>query len=397
MLLYFVFLDEMSNTFIIHTSSSRMFPEKSWLKENTLVCSLLGLQIIFASLQSGFSDYYLRRKSLIVSISATLLSLLLLKFSIDGSIWFLIFSVILKGMLGNTLPLAWAGIADETHRKNIRFFLALSICALAIGSWSSLLTIPLLPSKFFCILIILAIILGLFATYFYSDPEDIPHDRTRIHVNEKACQTEDSKKNNFLHLVSKDFFSLYRLWKNPLNFLALNAFLFSEISFYQILFRVEILHNYRCFLQVPLAIGLGYTAGTVALKFIKAKDQAVSSLGLAISVIAILLMNVIFSFGHTDQIILFTTLFSLYSFGFALFTPSLFSIITIKENLHAQGKYYGLLESTDGLASLITFILVFHSKNMSCSSVLNTSSIILLICSIIFLFVLKKDAKHQKG
>lgn len=392
-LLYFVFLDEIANTFLI-SAPSKILSESSWIQEHTLVCLLLSLQIIFSSLQSGFSDYYLRRKSIIISISATLISIFLLKFALYQYIWLLFFSVIIKGVAGNTLPIAWSGISDETKNKDIRFFLALSICALAVGSWSSLIAIPYLPSKLMYKMILAALIIGILVVIFcYFDSEDTPHNPDKSLKNKDILEQEKIKKMSFLRLLKKECFGIYRLGKKALNFLALNAFLFSEISFYQILFRVEALNTYQCFIRVPLAIGIGYTIGTIILKFIKAIDRVVSALGITISIIAILSANIFFLFGNTNQII-FTILFALYSFGYALFTPSLFSLIMVKEALHDRGKGYGLIESTDSLAALITFILVFKTKNISCVQSLNTSSILMLISVIIFIFVFKKDKNH---
>jgi len=344
-LLYFVFQDEVASTFLINTSS-KILSKNNRIHEPVLVYCLLSLQIIFSPLQSGFSDYYLRRKSLIVSISATLISVILLKLSTNSGIMFLAAAIIIKGVLGNTLPIAWAGIADEARGKNIRFFLALSICALAVGSWGSLLVIPHLATNlFFWIVTTLAIIALLYAIYPYVDKEDIPN---KDHPDQDLPKFKSSEKISLLYLGKNECIGLYRLGIKPLNFLSLISFLFSEVSFYQILFRLEVFSNYQCFTRVPLAIGIGYTVGTIALKFIKANDKFVSCLGLSISIISILLTNILFAFDIENQII-FTAVFSFFSFGYALFTPSLFSIITPREHPHLQGKTYGLLESTEGV------------------------------------------------
>src|ERR1700722_12078767 len=120
--LFFVLLDEAADTYLIHTSSE-ILSENHSVQEKALIYILLGLQIIFSPLQGGFSDYYLRRKSIIVSLSATLVSVLLLRISDSYGIVFLVSSIVLKGVLGNTLPIAWAGIADITSGKNVRFAL----------------------------------------------------------------------------------------------------------------------------------------------------------------------------------------------------------------------------------------------------------------------------------
>ena len=66
-------------------------------------------------------------------------------------------------------------------------------------------------------------------------------------------------------------------------------------------------------------------------------------------------------------------------------------MIMTKETLHSQGKGYGLLESTDSLASLITFILIFKTNSISCTQSLIMSSILIIISAIIFTFAFRKD------
>lgn len=124
MLLYLVFVDESVDNFAINVSS------KIFVENNFFVYFLLGLQIIFAPLQAGFSDYYLRKRSLIISVVSTLLSVVLFKFALTYSFLLVIFAISIKGIMGNSMPIAWAGIADETRNNNFRFALALSICAI---------------------------------------------------------------------------------------------------------------------------------------------------------------------------------------------------------------------------------------------------------------------------
>jgi len=391
MLLYFVLADEVADTFLVK-ASSKILADNTWIHEYSLVCFLLGLQIIFSSLQAGFSDYYLRRKSMIVSMLATLISIFLLKIAAGPFAWVLIVSVSIKGILGNTLPIAWSGISDETKGKNIRFFLALSICALAIGSWGSLIGVPHLTSKLLRWSVMGILMIGIALAFYYSDPEDTPPSTQE---NDNGVEPETIKNRSFLGLFTKECSGIYRIGRKLLNLLCLNAFLFSEMSFYQILFRIEVFETYECFMRVPLAIGIGYTAGTIALKFIKSiQDRVVSAIGISISVITILTANILFALGNTDQLI-FITLFAFYSFGYAWFTPALFSMIMTKEPLHNQGKGYGLLESTDSLASLITFILIFKTNKISCVQSLSISSILIIISAIIFVFAFRKDKSSQ--
>lgn len=392
LLLFFVLIDEVSDTFLVK-ESSRISASNIWIHEYSLVCLLLGLQTIFSCLQSGFSDYYLRKKSLTISFLATFISIFFLKIASVSSNWILIVAIFIKGAIGNTLPIAWSGISDEAVGKNIRFFLGLSICALATGSWTSLIAFSYLTSRILYWSVITILLLAILLTVYYSDPAD---NLPSIQKNNTSETTTESLKNmSFWGLFKKECLNLYQIGKKPLNFLCLNAFLFSEISFYQILFRIEVFETYECFIRVPLAIGIGYTSGTIALKLIESlKDRLVSAFGILTSIIAILMASIFFGFGYKNQII-FTFLFACYSFGYSWFTPALFSMIMTKEPLHNQGKGYGLLDSADSLASLITFILIFKTNTISCSQSLIISFILMIISGIIFLMSFINDKNYK--
>jgi len=389
-LLYFVFIDEVSNTYIIN-SSSKIINSSSWISENTIFCLLLILQIIFSPLQAGFSDYFVRKKSLIISISITLASVILLKLSSKHGVSFLLIAVIIKGVFGNTLPIAWAGIADESNGKNIRFLIALSIFALAIGSWGSLLLIPRIAPGIFSYVILGILIAGaVIVTTIFSDPADSPSKS-----DENYADKLQLKKTSILTLIIQECLGLYRIGRKPLNLLALISFFFSEISFYQILLRIEVFDNYPCFMSSPLAIGIGYTAGTVLLKFLKGKNRHVSATGLSLSSISILIITIFFYIGIQNKNI-FTLFFSFYSFGYALFTPSLFAIVSSQEALHNQGKCYGLIDSFESFATLCTFIILFLTRRISCTLSLNISLHLIVISAIIFLIVFIKARAYEK-
>lgn len=273
LLLYFLLLEEAADTFLT-SASSKIVSDQNKPYESKIVYLLLILQIIFSPLQAGFSDFYLRKKSIIISLSATLLSVILLRMSMNYGIAFLIVAITLKGILGNTLPIAWSGLVDITRGKNIRFALALSTCFLAIGSWGSLLILPFLTVKLFFGLVIILLTIGISsAIYHLKDSKDTP-------------KPHFLKTLSPIQMLVNESFGIYQLSKKPLNFFALLSFLFSEISFYQILFRIEVFtNNYHCFIHVPLAIGIGYTTGTLVLKYIRAKDKLVSLSGLTLSVL----------------------------------------------------------------------------------------------------------------
>lgn len=378
LLLYFVFIDELTNTFLLNFSSTILLkstPER----EKKIAYFLLGLQSVASALQTGASDGR-RRKSLIFSITITFICLLLFRLSkIYSSFLILSLSVILKGCLGNTLPIAWAGIADITSPRNIRFFLGLSIFALAIGSWGPLAIATDIPDIFFQLTALLVVIAIFFSVYLFRDSYDIMSAK-----KEKKLQKILS-----ISFWIDDIKELIHFTKDNLRIFCLLSFVFSEISFYQILFRVEMFTNYTCFIHVPLAIGFGYSIGTGLLRFISWKDKYVCLSGSIISLFAIIFMSILFFCGIYSQN-LFTTFFALYSLGYALFTPALFSLITPRSHSSLIGKAYGLLESSDSLASLFTFLLIFELNVISCESALIISFISIAISFLAFLHVFRK-------
>lgn len=102
----------------------------------------------------------------------------------------------------------------------------------------------------------------------------------------------------------------------------------------------------------------------------------------------ILTISILFLFDQENQFI-FTMLFAYYSLGYALFTPSSFSLITPREHPHLQGKIYGILGSTDSLACFITFLIIFLTPQLTCNIVVSISTTI-LISAFFFYFVFKK-------
>lgn len=380
-LFYAVFTDELTDTFLIN-GSSRILNSSKGFRDSLLVCVMLFTQIIFSPIQAGFSDYYLRRKSLMFSLILSLFAVVIFISSNYLGSTALFIAIIIKGALGNTVPIAWAGISDITKGKNIRFALALSICALAVGSWGSLILAPLITVNAFFILTFILLIICLFLLILgFKDPKDsLTHNYL--------------EKVSFYKMISHEFIGIYRILKKPINFYIVIAFFFSEIAFYQILFRVEVFKNYHCFINIPLTIGIGYTLGTIWLKFLKSKDKVVSLMGLVFSFLSILMISLLFLFEIENKLI-FNLLFVFYSFGYALFTPALYSLITLRDHPHLQGKIYGLLESTDSLASLITFLGVFLTASLACTSIMVLSTIFLIFCSIFYKIIFKKCSIEQ--
>lgn len=386
-LFYFVFIDELTDTFLL-TLSATILSDSKPDGEQTIAYLLLGLQVICAPLQTGASDGK-RRNYLLFSLLFTVISLFLFRLSmLYKSFLILSIAIVLKGFFGNTLPIAWAGIADITARNNIRFFLALSICALAVGSWAPLIVALHFSSDiFYRLTTFLVIAAVVFAIYPFRDSHDTPPVK-----NEKQIQLPQIFSP---HFWATDIKELWHFATRGIGKFCFLSFIFSEISFYQILFRIEMFNNYTCFAYVPLAIGIGYTLGTGALRFITLMDKHVCLIGSLVSLSSIIFTSYFFKSGIHNQP-LFITFFALYSFGYALFTPALFSLITPRSHPHLIGKAYGLLESSDSLATLFTLFLIFKMRAISCDLALIISSISILLSFATFFYIFQRLKNPDK-
>jgi hypothetical protein len=70
LLILFILADILCDNFLL-----QKFNNDTGFKSFSILIGFLCLQIVISPLQAGFSDFYCRKKSLIVSLSASLLSL----------------------------------------------------------------------------------------------------------------------------------------------------------------------------------------------------------------------------------------------------------------------------------------------------------------------------------
>ncbi len=126
------------------------------------------MQILAAPVQAGFSDFYCRKKSLIVSLVFTSLSLVILVFFKSKhllTIFPLILVAIMNGIFGNTVPLAWAALAD-IQKTNLRFSLALTTGAYSAGYMILAISNLFVITNTFWLFVISGVFVGVLFTYF---------------------------------------------------------------------------------------------------------------------------------------------------------------------------------------------------------------------------------------
>lgn len=346
LLLSFILIDEVSNNYIYN-----VFSTYSGIKVFLLYSSFLLVQIIGSPIQAGYSDFYCRKKSLIISLSSSFLSIILTVLSIINSYFalpLLALVILTKGGLGNNLPLSWAGIAD-TQTRNFRFSLGLSTAAMALGYF-----ILVLISDFFNGMQAAFIMSIIFIILIYScikKFKDIRDMQTKDIFNERSIRI------SFLgaivmeiKLLINNFLKIRRTRK------ALLAFMLWEISFYTALI-VDADLQIKDFKNLSISILIGYLFGVLILKFSSRKsDHEMIKIGYILSIISLIPIFLLSPFITTK--ILMMPCYFVYSLAAAFLAPSLFSILSKERAIHEQGKIYGLIDSTDTVAFLIATLSV---------------------------------------
>lgn len=374
LLLLFILLDETSNNYILqffHTEFSGL--------EFVLFFAFSITQIFIAPIQSSFSDLYCRKKSLVFSLSFTCISLFvifLFKQKICPPLFTLILIVFAKAGLGNSLPLSWAGIAD-TRNKNFRFSLGLSTSAIAFG-WLLLLGInklfPDLKANIYLIFVYLLLIL--LCSKYFRDIRDSRNGISHQHV-------VNNKSNHFIRDIQLIYYEIILLLKELKNShiqRGLLAFFLWQMSFY-CMNTLDIDLRLREFSDLSAVMMIGYLLGVVILKFCeKISDPQMIRLGYITCISSIVSYLILFPLLHKTRSLLLTSFF-FYNLGTAFLPNVLFAMLSKERLPHEQGRLYGLIDSTDTLAFLISssISILYSSIKLSPVFIVAFSFILFLI------------------
>jgi hypothetical protein len=377
-LLSCVGIDEICNNTLFETFSTG--PN---LKKFILIGSLLVIQICIAPIQASLSDLYCRKKSLIIALMASFVSILILMTSftkVASPILIFPLVIIIKGCFGNTLPIACAGIAD-TQKKNYRFSLALSTSTIGMSYFLLIVLNKMIGEKgsFFIILSIL-LFLVISTVLFFQDLRDKEHKGLK---NNKSIR-EDVK------MIFNDFLNSRRF------LLGIITFLLWEISFYS-MHMLDVDMHIKEFKDVTLWMVLGYLVGSLSLRFFDRSDKEMIKIGYIGSILSIIPIFVITPWLGYFRII---TLYSYagYAFSAAYMAPSLFSTLSKERKPHEQGKIYGLIDSTDTMAFLLTSttIIIYSSLELGTMAMPIFSLIMLLLSGVTYAAFIKTEENPDK-
>jgi MFS family permease len=340
-LLLFILADEICNNYFLNIFSG--LSSISAIQEFVFYFFFLIVQICLSPIQSGYSDFYCRKKSLLVSLFFSALSLVFAFFYFEylpSPVFVLGAMILIKGGLGNNLPLSWAGIAD-TQTADVRLSLGLSTSAIALGYLSLIVLSQFFFGKSLSIIVFSLFVVLIFICFgSFFDLRDQSEGSNR----EAPSLIKDIK------LLMNNFIKVQRFRKGLL------TFMFWEISFYSA-HMLDVDLKISNFKGLTLAMILGYLLGVVFLwRLPEKKDEEMISIGYFISIISFFPIFIFYYF-ISDVKFLIIPCYFFYALGAAFLAPSLFSTLSKERRSNEQGKIYGLLDSTDTIAFLLATII----------------------------------------
>lgn len=361
LLLASISLDDAYNSVIVESSGGQNSITKAFI-----CVALFGSQIVFSSLQAGFSDFSSRKRSLIFAFLITLFALMFLPFNSKSLYftYFLFIASLLKGIGGNIVPIARAGLA-EAIKRNFRFAIGLSTSAIAVGYiFVKMLSQRLNTFSISVILITTIPIIVFVIINFYIDKHD---------------KDPTDKPDSFLKSIKRDAKLLYTdFLRDKIFFLSASSYFFWELSFY-LVFIKDVELGSGDFKNFSLAMCIGYVSGVLLLGAARGwRDQRILKLGYHISIASIAFIFIVYISG-ISLLKQFAPIYGFfgYSFGFGFFVPCLFSMVSRARQPHEQGKIYGLIDSTDTIAFTTALLL----------DIFITSFKLIIISSFIFLLI----------
>lgn len=340
----------------------------------------------FALILATWSDFHCRRKTMIFALISLSFSALIIPFYKEvNNVWIVYASLAFKGIGGNVTPVALASLATIVPSKKFTLYLAIAICAYSLGLW-----VPIYLHSFYYLPVIAALLACIGTIVVIKWFKESEFDDFKFQNNTASLR-------KFFKFFGKDVLSIVLFAVGATVMLALFSFLASEVSYYQILLRGEVLGDSPFYSDLSLKMGISYYIGTYFLYLFLKKNISVSRIlivGILSALISILFSSILSSIGVRNWWV-FDILFSFFSIGFALLTPTLFSILSKSRKKDEQGKIYGFLDTFDTLAAYIGVKYIVLTKNISFNNVLWLSFIIIFV-SAVFVFAFIRDIQERE-
>lgn len=301
-------------------------------------------QILAAPIQTGVSDIIGRKKSLVVTLTVTFVSLVFMSIgnlNLLPIFVLILFTVTVKGVMGNTVPIVWSTIADIDH-ENERGFFAISEAFYAIGFLSTLGLIVFLTNTTLIYFLLVAFILAIFLCFkCFKDIKDLDDQNNKITFSTVFIQEPRA----ILDLLKE----------KPLQALTY-SFLFLEVSLYSILIHYTDFASHGKFIVVSMMIG--YLLGSAILyQCSKYNNHLLLRWGFIISTFSLVPYIVLSSLNLGDFYLLVVCYF-IHTIGNAILSPTFLSEIGKGVESHKKGRRLGLMDSMDAIALAFATIVV---------------------------------------
>jgi MFS family permease len=359
--------------------------------------------LVAAIPQAGFSDFFGRKKHLIISSLSVLLSVAYLAFvyitklycvELPGFSLSIITTLpicLLLGVAGNAIPIARAGIADlKVH--DFRTALGLSTTFIGFG-WISaiLLGIILPPIGVLITAMIVQFSVIVIIKHLFSDHED--------------SNIKSMKKTSYFHATINSYKWFASMFLVAGGAAAIVAYLFTETIFYQIYSLNEEGLVSLSVKVVGLLMAFGYAFGVVMQWIVGFSDKRGIRFGVLFSLVSLVFLVFlrVYADGNVNinvynALIAEGVLNFLFAFGFGFSVPSLFTLMASKIEPHHAGRLFGAIDTTDTLAlSLSAFAL--YLKDMLIINEINIYIYLLLFFMVSFIFYgifIKRFSSYEK-
>ena len=353
-IIFFIYSDILCENFLVIVND-----KQPHLYSVILLFTLLILQIIFAPLQSGFSDFYGRKKSLLISLFLSLISVFLAFYYLNNIIIFasvIFLSNLIKGVWGNTIPISFAAIAD-TQRGGYResFALASGVYAIAFITFIALNHFSFSKNVMGYAVGGILLLSILICLAIFKDSED----KTAHLPFNKGYQTQQGIINRIFTISRKEIILIKKELSRSLTRRASFSYLLWETSMYSIL--VSEVDFYRVKgRNFVLYMMLGYLFGIVFLRLKnirKLKDCTILKIGYLTSFLS-LFPYFFFYPSLGDNALVLGVCYFFHALGNALLSPTIITILAKERSSHDQGKILGIVESFDTISFLISTVIV---------------------------------------
>lgn len=354
MVFLFIFGDIICSNYIL-----KSFHNQTHLQQFYSFLILLVLQILASPIQAALSDLYCRKKSLVVALAVSLISLILVYIFIQTGMLFLSLAfliIALKGIFGNTIPLSFAAIADVRNEK-IRLSFGIATSPYTVGYfWLIFTNKTLSDSASTLTSIFIFIFILIVCSLFFNDIRDKTKHKSQIfHLDSAPKEIAFEVKS-----VVKELFS----FSNQMAFI---SYLLWEISLYTILL-LYVDFDVQTFSGIGVAMLCGALAAVFVLKiFEKTKDEKMIKWGYNLSALSLVPFFVLYPFLVNFNFYLLSICYFFHTMGNIILSASLFALMAKKIKPHEYGKIYGLLDSVDTIAFLIAsvFIMLYNIYNLN--------------------------------